>query len=63
MDNELITIDEYTYKYRCYIISGNDNIRYVCIAPYGAYSFTSYATVKEAMAAIDADIVAVVNRN
>lgn len=58
MDNELITIDEYTYKYRHYIITGNDNIRYVCIAPYGAYSPTSYATVKEAMAAIDADIVA-----
>lgn len=63
MDNELITIDEYTHKYRCYIISGNDNIRYVCIAPYGAYSPTSYATVKEAMAAIDADIVAGVNSN
>lgn len=63
MDNELITIDEYTHKYRRYIISGNDNIRYVCIAPYGAYSPTSYATVKEAMAAIDADIVAGVNSN
>lgn len=57
MNNELITIGEYTYKYRHYIISGNDNIRYVCRAPYGAYSPASYATIEEAMAAIDADIV------
>lgn len=57
MNNELIKIDEYTYKYRHYIISGNDKIRYVCISHYGAYSPTSYATIKEAMAAIDDDIV------
>lgn len=56
MDNKLIAIDEHTYKYRHYIISGNDNIRYICVAPYEAFSPTSYATLEGAMAAIDADI-------
>lgn len=45
-------------EYKGYTISGNDNIRYVAIAPYGAFSPESYATVDEAKAAIDADIKA-----
>lgn len=42
--------------YKGYKITGNESVRFVAVAPYGAFSPESYATVDEAKAAIDADI-------
>lgn len=42
-------------NYRGYLITGNENIRFIAVAPYGGYSPESYATVEDAMQAIDAD--------
>ena len=52
---EIKAIGENEYQYRGYTISGNDNTSYVCIAPYGSFSPTSYSSLAEATAAIDED--------
>lgn len=57
--NEIRTIDTDLYRYRGYAITGNEQVRYVCIAPYGAFSPKAYSTIEEAMAAIDEDIASV----
>lgn len=54
--NEIRTIDTDLYRYRGYAITGNERVRYVCIAPYGAFSPESYASIEEAKAAIDEDL-------
>lgn len=36
--NEIRTIDTDLYRYRGYAITGNESIRFVCVAPYGAFS-------------------------
>ncbi len=54
--NEIKVTGENEYEYRGYTISGNENIRFICIAPYGYFSPKSYATINEAKAAIDEDI-------
>jgi len=56
MTNEIIRTDENEYIYRNYTISGNANISYVCVSPYGKFSPKSYTTIDEAIAAIDVDI-------
>ena len=53
---EIKIIEENMFEYRGYTIAGNDNISYVCIAPYGAFSPKSYKTIEDAKAAIDEDI-------
>lgn len=54
--NEIRTIGTDLYRYRGYAITGNEQVRYVCIAPYGAFSPESYSSIEEARAAIDEDI-------
>ena len=54
--NEIRTIDTDLYRYRGYCITGNESIRFVCVAPYGAFSPESYASIEEARAVIDEDI-------
>ncbi len=55
-------IDENTYEYRGYTISGNDRTSYVCISPYGTFSPKAYNTIEDAMAAIDDDLACIAEK-
>lgn len=56
MNTNIKIIDENNARYFGYLISGNENIRYVCVSPYGKFSPESYATLDEAIEAINNDI-------
>lgn len=43
-------------KYKGYLITGNRETKFVCVAPYGKFSPKAYDTLKQCKAAINADL-------